>query len=149
MRKRSKYRPKGVILDTMAWVRNGFRPLNDVGSEAVKLRLRNHLAINALEIGEATRADMDVLIAASNMTMALKHNGFGDEYAAIARSGADAIEAVRNRANKWHKFQATEKELEAIKEMMELHDAQLDTVRIADLDAALKLARKKEMTVGV
>lgn len=149
MRKRSAYRPRPVILDTMNWVRNGFRPLTDVAGENVKLRLRNHTALNAIITGIGTNADIDTLIRASNMTNALKRNGFGADCSAIAIAGADALEAIRNRAKKWHKVQATPTEIEAIKEMMELHDAQLDVVRINDLDAGIKLAKKKELAEGV
>ena len=141
MRKRSSYRPRGVILDTMNWVRGGFRPLTDIAGENVRLRTRNHLALAAPISGGATGADVNLLIAASNMCMALKRGGFGDEHHAIARAGADAIEALRDRERKL----CTGPELTAIKRMMELHDAQLDVVRINDLDAALKLAKSKHM----
>ena len=144
MRKKSKYKPRPVILDTMNWVRNGFRPLNDVGDEAIKLRLKYHTALEALISGEANSIDMDTLINACNMTMALKHHGFGDEYQDIAMAGTCAIEAIRNRLNRWGKVQATAKELEQIKAMMELHDAQLDIVRINDLEQAIKTVKKKE-----
>jgi hypothetical protein len=81
------------------------------------------------------------MIAASNMTMALKRGGFGDEHHAIARAGADAIENMRNSG----RTVCTGPELTAIKRMMELHDAQLDIVRVKDLDVALKLAKKKQL----
>jgi hypothetical protein len=72
--------------------------------------------------------------------VALKNGGFGDEYHAVARAGADAIESLRDSG----RTACTGPELTAIKRMMELHDAQLDVARINDLDAALKLARKKQ-----
>ena len=140
MRKRSSYRPRPVILDTLHWVRSGFRPLTDVADENLILRTRNHLALAAVMQGATTAADLGVLIAASNMCMALKRGGFGDEHHAIARAGADAIEALRDRERKV----CTGPELTAIKRMMELHDAQLDVVRINDLDAAIKVAKSKQ-----
>ena len=137
---RKAYKPKGVILDTVNWVCGGFKPLSSVADENVKLRLRNHLALEAIAKGQATSVDLGTLIAASNMTMALKRVGFGDEHHAIARAGADAIEALRNG----NRLVCTGPELTAIKRMIELHDAQLDIVRINDLDAALKLAKRKQ-----
>ena len=140
MRKRSKYRPRPVIADTMHYVRAGFRPLTDVVDQDRHLRTRNHLALEAVMRGQATRDDIETLIAASNMTMALKRGGFGDEYHDIARAGADAIEALRGR----ERHVCTGPELTAIKRMMELHDAQLDIVRIIDLEAGIELAKRKE-----
>ena len=137
---RKTYRPRGVILDTMGWVRGGFRPLTDIAGENARLRTRNHLALDSLIKGDAAPADVNLLISASNMCMALKRGGFGDEHHEIAIAGADAVEALRNRERKI----CTGPELTAIKRMMELHDAQLDVVRINDIDAALKLAKKKQ-----
>lgn len=133
----------------MRYVMNGFRPLNDAGSEVVTLRLKYRTALEALIHGDATVADIDTLITASNMTHALKHGGLGEEFASVTLTGANAIEAVRNRARKWGKVQATAAELDAIRELMELHDAQLDVARIVDIESAVKLARRKEMTCGV
>jgi hypothetical protein len=137
---RKAYRQRGVILDTMNWVCGGFKPLVSIKDEDTKLRLKNHIALEAIAKGQATNADLGILIAASNMTVALKCGGFGDEHHDIARAGADAIEALRNR----ERYVCTGPELTAIKRLIELHDAQLDVVRINDLDAALKLARKKQ-----
>lgn len=137
---RKAYRPRGVILDTVNWVCGGFRPLTSVADQDVTLRTRNHLALEALATGRANAADMGNLIAISNMCMALKKFGFGDEYADIAMAGADAIEAMRNS----RRFVCTGPELTAIKRMVELHDAQLDVVRVNDLDAALKMVKRKQ-----
>lgn len=137
---RKTYRPRGVILDTVNWVCGGFKPLVSIKDEDTKLRLKNHIALDAIATGKGTSADLGILIAASNMTVALKCGGFGDEYHSIARAGADAIEALRDSK----RLVCTGPELTAIKRMIELHDAQLDVVRINDLDAALKLAKKKQ-----
>lgn len=149
MRKRSKYKPKAVLIDPVRYVINGFRPINDVGSEVVTLRLKYHTAMQALISGEATISDIDTLIVASNMTFALKRCGIGGGYEDVAIAGANAIEAIRNRARKWQKVQATPKEIDAISHLMELHDAQLDVARVVDVDVAVKMARDKEQTEGV
>ena len=56
------------------------------------------------------------------------------------RRSADAIETLRDSK----RLVCTGPELTAIKRMIELHDAQLDIVRINDLDAAIKLAKSKQ-----
>jgi len=137
---RKAYRPRGVILDTAKWVCDGFKPLTSMAGENVKLRLRNHLALEALARGHATSTDLGTLIAASNMCMALKKCGFGGEYHDIAVAGANAIEALRNRG----RMVCTGPELTAIKRMMELHDSQLDISRVNDIESALKIVNEKQ-----
>ena len=140
MRKRSSYRPRPVLKDAMAWIQSGFQPVASVGDQNVTLRLRNHIAFNAVLTGTATVADLNVLIAVSNMATALarKH---GVDWREEIRSAADAIEAIQNRYIKWGKVQSTSDEVDAISLMMRVHDAQLDAARIADLDTAIALAK--------
>lgn len=142
MRKRSSYRPKRVIADTMQYVRAGFCPLTDFKEADTTLRIANHLLLEVLMKGSATAADINGLIAVSNMTMALKALGVATEYAAIAMAGADAVESLRNRERKV----CTGGELTAIRRMLELHDAQLDTVNLGQHEAAIRLAKAKAKT---
>lgn len=135
-----KYRPREVLQDPVHYVLQGFRPLTDIREADVPLRVRNHLALEALMQGRATMGDLGTLITASNVVMALKSQGFGEDCCDIALAGADALEALQARG----RLVGTGPELVAIKRMMELHDAQLDRTRITDLDAAVRLVRKKE-----
>lgn len=141
MRKRSKYKPRPMLLDAMAWLKSGFAPLTAHTSANVDLRLRNTAAHGAILDGTATADDLDVLIGMSNMCTALarKH---GADWREEIRSAADAIEAMQKRYFKWRKVQATPAELEAITLMTQIHDAQLDAARITDLDEAIAIARK-------
>ena len=47
---RKAYRPRGVILDTVNWVCGGFKPLVSIKDEDTKLRLKNHIALDAIAI---------------------------------------------------------------------------------------------------
>ena len=141
MRKRSSYRPRPVLKDAMAWIQSGFQPMVAVGDQNVTLRLRNHIAFNAVLTGTATVADLNILIAVSNMATALarKH---GVDWREEIRAAADAIEAMQNRYIKWGKVQTTPTEIDAVALLLEIHDAQLDASRVVDLDQALKIARR-------
>lgn len=143
MKKRSSYRPRGVILDTMAWVRGGFKPLTSIGEQNVTLRLRNHTAFDGVLHGDATVQDLDTLIAMSNMTTALSRK-HGADWRDEIRAAADAIEDMQQRYYKWKKVQATPTELEAVRLLLRIHDAQLDASTINDLDAALQIVRKAD-----
>ena len=55
MRKKSKYKPKGVRLDVATWVINGFKPVAATGSAVLDLKIKNHSALEALRTGQAKR----------------------------------------------------------------------------------------------
>lgn len=141
MRKRSTYRPRGVIRDTMAWVKSGFAPLTSQKDADLALRLRNHAALYSIEHGGATAYDLDALIAASNMTTALART-HGADWRDEIRSAADAVEAMQTRYYRWGKVQATPIELEACALLMRIHDAQLDASRISDLEQAIRATKR-------
>lgn len=143
MRKRSSYRPKGVILDTLKWVTDGFKPLVSIEDENVKLRLKNLAAFDAIVNGKGTSADVALMIGVANMTTALSRK-HGSDWKAEIRTGVDAVEAVRNRFQKWGKVQVTHDEREAISLLLSIHSAQLDVSVINDLQEAIKLARSKQ-----
>ena len=48
MKKRSKYRPKGVILDPIKYVMSGLVPMASMKDQLIALQLKNHLALEAL-----------------------------------------------------------------------------------------------------
>ena len=54
MRKRSKYKPKGVRLDNMTWVQAGLKKVDEIGA-GTTLKIRNYDALNHLREGVATR----------------------------------------------------------------------------------------------
>lgn len=139
MRKRSSYRPKGVRLDNMSWLKSGMKKAADVegGSIITRTRIRNHIAIEALRKGEATKDDMDAIINAFNVTEALAIKGIGADYRAEIRAGQDAVYNVGVRSATLGRFVLSGPELTAINLTMEIHDAQLDICTINDLELAL------------
>jgi hypothetical protein len=141
-RKRSKYRPKGVIRDTMQFVLTGMAPITTQTDANIVLRVRNNAALRALTDGSATAADIDVLISVSNMGTALKRLGKGQDWAEELRAGTDALEAVQLRWKRWGKVQATPSELTAITLMVDIHEAQLDASRVIDIEKALDIAQR-------
>ena len=133
MRKRSAYRPRPVLLDALAHVKSGMKPLTQVAGEYVKLKIINHDALLALTQGKATWQSMNKLIAAGNMAEAFAHQGIGAEWNAEIRAGEDAILAVARR-DKWV---CKAGELNAIRELMDVHDAQLEVVTVSQVEKAL------------
>lgn len=104
----------------------------------VDLRIKNHAAMAAIARGQATRDDIDVMIAALNMTEALATNGIGNDWAEEIRAGQDALLRLTQRGiARGDRFVCTGPELTALNLAMDVHDAQLDGCTVAALEAAL------------
>lgn len=145
MRKRSRYKPKGVRLDNMSWVTSGFEKVTSRADANVALRAKNHAAMYALAHGTATRSDLDVIIAALNMACAFSNveDRFGADWRdEIAAAHKAMVNMCRRGVDRGDRFICTGAELTSINLAMEIHDAQLDAARIADLDKAIEVVNK-------
>lgn len=138
MRKRSRYRPKGVIVDTMHWLKAGMQKLDNV-SAGTTLKIRNYDAMNNLRLGKAERRDIDAIIDAMNVAEALCKRGTGGDWLPEIQAAQDNLLALARRgvAND-HKFIVRGEELKALNLGMEIHDAQLDAVTIRELELAMQ-----------
>jgi hypothetical protein len=109
-------------------------------SEAVGLKIKNHQALLEVTQGNADRNSVDILIAAMNMAEALYvvNPDLGKQYATEIKAAQDAIFHMARRGVEKGKFLFTGLEMQAINTGMEVHDAQLDTCTIAELETAIK-----------
>lgn len=150
MRKRSKYRPKGVRLDLIGYVTESIKPVAAHNTYLLDLKIKNSEAMLALMRGEATKPDIDTLIAMSNIVEALYQLGFGKEYKDIGIDGREAILQIVQRAVEAKRFVPTAEQIKALQALMELHDAQMGVITIKDMERALEYAktqfRNKRMT---
>jgi len=143
MRKRSKYRPKHVLLNPMGFVMENLSPVRSHTSFMVDLKIKNHAALDALTKGVATRFDIDTLVAMGNMTEAFARMGFGKDYGDVVKEGLLALRAVGARGATSGRFILKAAEMTALNEFMELHDAQMEVVTLKDMDAAIALVREE------
>lgn len=143
-RKKSKYKPKGVRLDAITWVLNGFRNISETGDAVLNLKIKNHESIECLRKGVATRIDIDTIIGAFNIAEALARMKIGDDYAAEIKAGQDALLDVAKRGvSRDDKFILKAAELSAINLAMEVHDAQLEITTIGELEKAMDIVTKE------
>jgi len=143
MRKRSRYRPKGVIIDTIGHVLGGFAPMREHG-KATTLKIKNHQALTSMVAGTGNRDDIDVLIAAMNVAEALAIiASLGDEYRAEITAAQDALLAMSRRGLERNRFLFTGLELTAMNLGMEVHDAQLDACTVGQLEQALDFVARE------
>lgn len=139
MRKRSKYKPKGVRPDAVSWVLSGLKPFKASPHE-LNLRIKNHDALNTVRLGTATRTDLDALIAAMNMAEALIRMGVGSDWSVEIRAAQDALYYLARRGvENNERFTLTGPELKALNLGMEIHDAQLDACTIQMLEQAIDI----------
>lgn len=143
MRKRSKYRPKGVLINPVGYVLEGLTLVRSHDSFMLDLKIKNHDAMTALTQGRATRQDMDTLVDMVNVTEALYRLGFGKEYEEVLAAGLASLLAVGRRGVKTLRFILNSQEMKAINEVMELHDAQMEVITIKDMERAIDIINKE------
>lgn len=141
-RKRSKYRPRNMILDVMGFVKAGLSPVVAHTDADVVVRVHNHAAADAVYNDTATSEDLNALANVSNFSMAFARVGKGVDWASEIRAAADAIEAMQTRRKRWGKVQATAPEKEAISLLVRINDAQLDDSLVVDVEKALVIAKR-------
>jgi hypothetical protein len=142
-RKKSKYKPKGVIVDTLSYVVSGMKPMASLKDQLLALQLKNHLALEALRLGEAEKADIDTIISAFNITEALARKGIGQDYREEIQQAQDALLTCAKRGVEMgYRFVVKGPELKAINFVMQLHDEQLQVATVKELEKAVDLVNE-------
>lgn len=142
MRKIKKYKPKPVILDPISFMMSSVQLISSFQSKFVTMKIKTHAAMTNLVQGKATKFDIDMLINTLNVTEALYRMGFGTEYKDVVKGGLDALYDVASRGASSNKFILYPEEMNALNEVMDIHDAQLEVITVRDLDKAIELVRK-------
>ena len=138
MKKRSKYRPRGLIMDTMLFVSSGLKKVGSI-SAGMTLKIKNHTALESVRCGQGTREDVDILITAFNITEALAMMRIGDDWKDEIRAAQDALLAMGRRGVETGKFILRGPELTIFNLAMEIHDAQLDACTVSELEKAIDI----------
>jgi hypothetical protein len=150
MRKRSKYRPKKVLVNPVGYVLEGMTPVGKHDSFLLDLKIKNHLSMSSLTQGKATREDMDKLINMANIAEALYRLGFGADYKDVLKEGSSALLAIARRGAETNRFVLWGAEMKALNTLMELHDAQMEVITVKDMERAVALVenerKQKRMT---
>jgi hypothetical protein len=125
-----------VIADPLNHVLSGIKRVGSI-SAGVTLMIKNHASLEAVRCGQGTRDDIDVLIAALNMTEALAFLKYGRDWAEEIRAAQDALLALGSRGAETGKFILRGPELVALNLGMEIHDAQLQACTVSDMERAM------------
>jgi hypothetical protein len=147
MRKRSKYKPRPRLVDPVGFVVESVKPLAELDDYVLKWKLRNHEAFAALMRGQASKDDIDTLAAARNIAEALMVVLDGEDIDGTLARSAVAIIEMCDRGNAGKALVMRSEEMQAMRDLMQLHDELLDVVTIRQFEDALAYA-KKEIAAG-
>lgn len=139
MKKRSKYKPRGIRYDNMSWIMAGLKKVGALPTAGMALKLKNRAALDSLLLGQGTRDHIDVMISAVNVCEALVRvrDDLGRDWATEIKAAQDAIFTMGKRGVEKGSFVFTGPEMNAIKLVMDLHDAQLDDCTVREMEQAL------------
>jgi len=145
MRKKSKYKPRGVRYDNLSWIVAGMKKVGSLPTAGVALKLKNHEALDSILKGQGTRAHVDILISAVNMSEALIRirDDLGRDWAEEIKAAQDAIYTMGKRGVEKDSFVFTGPEMTAVKLVMDLHDAQLDDCCVREMEEALFIVNEE------
>ncbi len=150
MRKKSSYKPKGVRLDNMSWIRAGFKPVGSVPKAGVYLKLANVAAMDAIILGHGTGDHSHTMREAFDMAVCLPriNKKLGADWLPELRAAKDAAYAAHDRGERTGRFLFTGPEMQAIKAGMEIHTQQLEECTVQEMERALVLVattKQKEL----
>jgi hypothetical protein len=145
MKKKSKYKPRGVRADNMSWIIAGMKKVGTLPTAGVALKLKNREALDSILTGQGTREHVDVIINAVNMAEAMVRirDDLGADWATEIRAAQDAIYTMGKRGIERGRFAFTGPEMTAVKLVMDVHDAQLDDCTVKEMERALEIVAEE------
>jgi hypothetical protein len=145
MRKKSKYKPRPVRTDNLNWILAGMKKVGSLPTAGVALKLKNHEALDSILKGQGTREHVDVIINAVNMAEAMVRirDDLGADWATEIREAQDAIYTMGRRGIEKGRFAFTGPEMNAVKLVMDVHDAQLDDCTVKELETSLQIVAEE------
>lgn len=140
MRKKSSYKPRPLVLNTMAYVVESLTPVKEHDSYLVDVKIKNHGAMTALTQGNADRDQMQFLINMSNNAESLCIMGIKKQDMELVIEGSDALFEVGRRGAETGRFVLRAHEMNSINLLMQIHDKQLELVTVKQMQKAIDMS---------
>ena len=137
-----KYRPKGVRLDIVSYVRQGLAPLRD--SLRINLLTKIHDAMVEITQGRGTKAHWVLVADALNMAQILDEQVFIAAYETKFRLAHTAHAACGMRFVSGKTMGYTGAELQAVNFALEVHEGQLYKATLGEVERALNTAEARQ-----
>jgi hypothetical protein len=133
MKKRSRYRPKGVIPDPLSFTVTSSKLLKEEYPQYVlELKIKNHAAMLALTQGKATLSDLNDLIQMYNAMDGFRVTGITGIEHELNEAGK-SLSAIAARDKKL----ATGPEIRAINTLLDYHDELFEHITVRQLHMAV------------
>jgi len=129
----------------MEFVKHGIVKVADVPVAGIKLRLQSYEAFDTIVSGEPTKDHVDTLISCGNMAETLARFGHGQDWLPEIMQAQKCILEMGRRGLKKGSFRFTGDEMQKIKLLLEIHDAQLEATTVRDMEKALDYIAKQIM----
>ena len=142
MKKKSKYKPRPIRVDTMSYVKSGLIMVADVPVAGVELELKGYEAFDEILKGNPTKHHVDDLIALVNVTEALALLRLGYDWLDEIREANNALKAMASRGLAGKGFRFTGEEMEVIRTILALHSEQLKNCPVKKMEEALMLVER-------
>jgi len=139
VKKKSKYRPKGVRLDLMTYVKSGMLSVSKVPDAGATLQIKNHTSFDEIVFGNGSKGHVDILINMFNTAEAIAKlfPSKGGDWLPEIKQAQDAVFNMGKRGVTGKSFVFTGPELQAVKIVMEVHDRQLEETTVRELEQAI------------
>lgn len=135
MKKRNKkYVPKQVVQNPLNYFLGGLKRIEE--AHLVELNSKNHAAMLCICNGTGTKEHFDQLTGMQNMALVLTEMHFDNQYLELLYAGRDALHSLGQRYLKHQKFILTGDEMQKINNVLEIHEAQLEALRVIDIERA-------------
>lgn len=142
MKKRNKkYQPKSVVQNPLNFFLGGLKRID--AEHLTNLNVKNHAAMFKLTTGIGERSDWDLLVGASNMSVVLCELHFDNQYHEMLLTGRDALHAIGKRYLTKNKFILTGDEMQSLNNMLAVHEAQLNALRVIDVERAYEEVQRR------
>lgn len=140
MRKRTK-RKVWPLRDPISYAMSGAQVA--VEQSNIKTYMAaSHASMKALVEGNAKRIDLQHITMAHNMVCALMKQGFGEPHAEDIEASAAALDSIAKRAREKSRILGTGPELNALNFMLQIHDAMMDVISVAEYNRAVVHSNK-------
>lgn len=139
---RKKYRPRAKLQNPIQHVIESLSPVRNQVGYVTNWKIKLHAAMNWLTKGEASKKDIDTLLAGHYLCGAWVGMGIGTDYKSVLICSHVALADLYIRGDKTQRYVLKALEMQALNDMIELHDAMIDEVTVDQMEKARLIAMR-------
>ena len=149
MKKRNKkHVPRTVVQNPLNYFLGGLKRID--ADHLVELNSKNHSAMFCICNGLGTKEHFDRLTGMQNMALVLTELHFDNEYLEMLFAGREALHSLGQRYLKHGKFVLTGDEMQKLNNSLDVHEAQLEALRVIDVERAYdEIQRRLKHNINV